>query len=212
MRRLLVIVLTIILQTAIGQAQYLGFKVGPSLTDYSSTELKTTNRLGIYGGLTYYTILKSKVILGSDIIYNQRGFKSDVQFYDNLGTPLGHSVVKVYQNYLSIPLKAGIKFGGKSLWFSNAGVSPSYLLKAKTKLPDVLGGTIDETKSPNRFDFSLLVEAGGEISVSDKLHLVTSLTFQKSLTTISNSDYFASNDMKHYGLTLAIGLNYDLQK
>lgn len=77
---------------------------------------------------------------------------------------------------------------------------------------DYPGATIDVTEKVNKFDFAGLIEIGVNYKTTGKFWLFSSLTYQYSFTTITNSDYFADSTVRHNGLTISFGLKYKLSK
>ena len=98
------------------------------------------------------------------------------------------------------------------------GAIPSFLLDAKTINPVIDSSgktagteTFDVTNRVKKFDIAVLMEAGGGYKFN-KYWLFTSVTYQQSITTISNADHFSDVGMRHRGLTLSLGLKYRLTK
>ena len=46
----------------------------------------------------------------------------------------------------------------------------------------------------------------------ERYWLFTSISYHQSFTTISNADYFANSNIRHYGMTFNLGLKYALTK
>jgi hypothetical protein len=112
----------------------------------------------------------------------------------------------------------GYEMGGKLKIIPRIGIIPSVLIQAKMITPkfdshgNVTGHeTIDAGDFVSKFDFGGLIELGFERSLSDKLLLCPSLTYKHSITTFSNADYFDGGKMRHYGLSIAVGLKYQLK-
>lgn len=63
-----------------------------------------------------------------------------------------------------------------------------------------------------KFDFAGFAEIGGGYKFKNRFWVFTSFAYQYSLTTITNSKYFANSKIKHNGITLKIGLKYALTK
>lgn len=222
MRKILLIILTISSLKVAGQNHILGIKGGVSQTNVSAENFLTDNkfRAGISSGMTYEYILKKYFTLGADIIYNQRGFINYIIFTDQSGNPTGRKEPTYFNyDYISIPVKAGFNIGNKIYGFANIGVCPSVLIDAKIKLStfdsdaNVIGTEIiNVTDKVSKFDFSGIAELGGGYKFKDRFWLYTSIGYQHSFTTITNSDYFANSKIKHYGMTLTVGLKYVLTK
>lgn len=219
MKNLLLIIIALTSISVKGQS-LIGIKGGLNLTDISSDIFtENSSRTGFSGGLTYEHFLTNKISIGADFVYNQRGYNSKIFYRDPMNNPLGTGTIESNYDYLSLPIKAGVIFGGKIYGFGNIGLVPSIIVNAKTKIPgfkyngyEYNGETIDFTDSVNKFDLAGLLEIGINYKLKDKYWLFCSLAYQYSFTTITNADYFAGDKMKHYGLTMSLGVKYKLTK
>ena len=222
MNKILLTILTIASLNVSGQNHLLGVKGGVSWTNITATNFISDNhyRTGLAIGLTYDYIFKKHFSTGADIIYNQFGFTNDLIFTDDLGNPTGgKATIKFNYDYISIPLKVGFNYGKTVYGFANIGLTPSILVDAKTITPTIdfnwtiiPGETYNVTSKVNKFDIGGLVEIGGGYKFKDRYWLFTSFSYQHSFTTITNSDYFANSKIRHYGMTLNLGLKCALTK
>ncbi len=222
MKNILLIILTISTLKVAGQNHLIGVKGGANSTNITSSIFlsQSESRTGLTAGLTYEFLFKKHFSIGVDLIYNQRGFTDDLVFTDNLGNPTGEKYkTKFNYDYISLPIKTGFNIGTKLFGFTNIGVIPSLLVDAKTIAPafDTDGKftkneTFDVTNRVSKFDFAGLVEIGGGYKLNGGYWLFTSFSYQYSLTTITNSNYFANNKIRHNGMNLTIGLKCTLTK
>ncbi len=218
----------------LGQNNQIGIKGGLNMTNVTTKNFLNDNidRTGYSCGLTYEHLFKkgtlsakghpgnSSQAFGLDIIYTQRGFENDIIFTDNYGNPTGIKRRSFYNyDYISIPIKVGFNIGNKLYFFTNIGACPSILIKATTETPsvDAMGNvtgtaTFDVTANVSKFDFAAFAEMGIGFKFKDRLWLFSSFTYQRSFTTISNTNYFAGSKILHYGKTISIGLKYSLKK
>lgn len=220
MRKLLLILLTGISINAVGQIHLIGIQGGVNLTNLTGNNIfgDSKYRTGIIGGLNYEFLFQSKYTFGADILYSQQGFKDNVTFSDEYGNIFGtDSESKFYYNYLTLPIKFGYTTGSKLKGFVKVGACPSVLLKAETTVPTVdssgnLTGyqDVDVKDKVSKFDLGGLIELGAGYVLINNMELFSSLTYRKSLTTFSNSEYFSDNKLRHYGFSLAIGLKFRL--
>lgn len=144
---------------------------------------------------------------------------NDIVFTDFLGNPTGEKyTTKFNYDYVSLPIKTGLNFGNKFFGFANIGVIPSLLVNAKTITLTINADgrvtgneTVDVTSRVTKFDLAGLAEIGGGYKIKSRYWLFTSFAYQYSLTTITNSEYFADSK-RHNGMTLIIGLKCALTK
>jgi hypothetical protein len=222
MKNIFLFILTISTLKVVGQNHLFGVKGGANSTNITSSNFvsQTNSRTGLAAGLTYDFLFKKHFSIGVDIIYSQRGFTNDIVFTDNGGSPTGEKYTTIFNyNYVSLPIKAGFNIGTKLYGFTNIGIISSFLVDAKTttSIFDIDGQltgneTFDVTNRVTKLDYAGLVEIGGGYKFKGRYWLFTSLTYQHSFTSITNSDYYANSKIKHYGMTLNLGLKYALTK
>jgi len=215
MKTILIIILALTTLKGAAQNHLIGVKSGANRTNViSDFSDQTDHRLGVSGGITYEYFLNKRFSIGADLIYNQRGFTSD------LVIPTGEkSTLKYNYNYLSVPVKAGYNNGTNKIFdFVKVGLIPSLLVDAKTINPtfDTNGRitgmqTFDVTNIVSKYDLAGLVEIGGDYKIVDRLWIITSFMYQHSLTTITNSQYFANSKIRHNEISLNIGLQWELK-
>ena len=217
---ILAITLTLATLTVAGQNHSVGIKGGASWSNVSSKNFPRQNdsRQGITGGFTYEYIFPKRVTVGADLIYSQRGFTNEIMHTDDLGNQTsGKATLEFTYDYLSLPIKIGYTTDGNLYSFGNIGLVPSLLIDAKTRRPTFDNGgrvtgteTIDITDRVTDTDFAGLVEIGAGYKISDSFDLFSTFSYQRSLTTITNSEYFTNTTIRHSGTTLYIGVKCSL--
>jgi hypothetical protein len=225
MRNLFLLFLSIITLTASGQFHLLGFKGGASWTNVKASNFinNRNDRTGLAIGLTYDFNFKRHFTLGADIVYNQRGFTNEMIFSNNQGNPTGrketNEPIRFNYDYVSMPLKVGFNYGNTVYVFTTIGLTPSIIVEAKTITPTIdfnrtiiFGETSNVTGRVNKFDIGGLIEIGGGYKFKSRYWVFTSFSYQHGFTTITNSNYFKNSKIRHYGMTLNLGLKYALTK
>ncbi|MBX3164766.1 MAG: PorT family protein [Bacteroidetes bacterium] len=241
MRKTFLVVLVIGSLNVFGQNHFIGLKGGISMTNITENFFlyPPDYRKGISTGLTYEYLFKKNFLVGTDLIYNQRGFTNDLVLTNNTGNPTGERYISIYNyDYLSLPIKTGFNIGNKFYGFMNIGVILSLLVHAKTIVPTInipasvttetnSAGTVtvisapvyiegyssDVTDRVNKFDFAGIAEIGGGYKFKSRYCLFASFAYQHSLTSITNDNYFTSRlKIRHNGMALHIGLKYALQE
>jgi hypothetical protein len=217
MRKLIVALILISTIPVFGQNHIIGLKGGVSLTNIHSSNFlsKVDNLTGFNGGLSYEYRFENHFNLGIDFLYFQKGFTNDIIFTDDYGIPTGEKATSYFKyDYLSLPVKGGFFIGDKISGFLNIGLVPSILINAKTTAPGIIGSDYEETNEVTdivkKLDFGGLIEIGGSYKFGDKFLIFTSFAYQQSFMSITNTDYFSSSSIKHYGMTMSIGLKYIL--
>jgi len=207
MKTLLIIILTLTTIAASAQNNLIGITGGANWTNVTSSNFlnNTDYRHGVSAGINYEYFIKERFSIGSDVIYIQRGFTDDVIMPNG-----GEATTKYDYNYLAVPVKTGFYNGRNKIFdFVKVGLIPSLLIDAKTSTPTF--ATEEITNRVSKFDLAGLIEIGGGFKIVDKLWLTTSFIYQHSLTTITNSEYFANSKIRHNGMSLNIGLKWALK-
>ena len=220
MKKAIIIILTLISLNVVGQNHLIGIKGSTNWTNVSSNDIfsGTNYRTGLSGGLTYEYLFRTHLSLGVDLIYNQRGFTDNVTIMDNQGIPIGDKAKYKY-DYISIPFKTGYNIGNSFYSFVNVGLIPSLLVNAKLASyriqsdgKTVISEVQDMTNEVTKFDLAGLFEIGGGYKFKTGYWLFSSIGYQQSFTTITNSEYFANNKIRHNGIIFTVGLKYALRK
>lgn len=220
MKNKILILLIISTLNVVGQNHFIGVNCGINQTNITSNNFinKSDNRTGLLAGITYEYLFKEHFSIGADLNYNQRGFTNEVVFADNLGNLTGEKFTYIFNyDYFSIPIKIGFNIGNKFYGFTNVGVIPSILVGAKTTSPildkngKVSGIEIfDVTSIVSKVDFAGLIEIGGGYKFDNRFCLISTFSYQPSFTTIANEEYFANSNIRFKGMTLSLGLKYQL--
>lgn len=222
MKRTIIIILTLTTLNVVGQNHFIGIKGSTNWTNISSSNIfnETDYRSGLSGGLTYEYLFKTHLSLGADFIYNQRGFSDNIILIDMFGNSTGEKAKYKYNyDYLSIPIKTGYNIGNTLYSFANIGLIPSLLVNAKTISDEINtdGKVVDSyisdlTDKVTKFDLAGLLEIGGGYKFKNGYWLYSSIGYQQSFTTITNSEYFANSKIRHNGIIITVGIKYALTK
>ena len=213
--RLSISILTILINFWVSsQTQHVGVNGGIHWAN-----IKSDNFIGSKGGKTgsvfgvsYQTEFSNKLILGSELLYIQKGFKGFMSFLDSSGNPENVNSEFNY-DYLSLPVKAGFSVGDKFAGYLILGISPCFLLKAQTITSAHYNssGEIYEVRDlMKKMDFSALFEIGTTYSFTKKISAFTSISYQRSFISITSENYFFQSKIRHVGASLKFGLWYKI--
>ena len=198
------------------QESLIGIKGGVGLNnmylkDWPFDDKKSSVRF--YGGVTYDYSLTEKFVIGTGLLYSQKGFKEDFLIASEEGDLLGEEEVRLNYNYISLPVKAGFSFGDRFFCVLSVGAVPSCLIKGVHKVTETIyvgSQSYDVSDRASRFDLAGMVELSGNIPLSEQFVFSTSLGFQHSVTNLANDDFFEGTKMKHYSFNLSVGIKYVL--
>jgi hypothetical protein len=221
MKYTLLTLLTIATLNVCGQ-NLVGISGGSGWTNISGSNVvnERTFRKGLNTGLTYDHFFTPNFSVGTGIIYNQRGYRTNIIFTDEIGNETGESATLTYNyDYITLPLKLTVQFGNSIYGFGSIGLSPSILVKAQYIEPRIEHNgnvipakTYDIQNSLNQFDIGAFVEIGGGYKFKGRYWLYTSFAYQHSISPFVNPEYNPASKLRHYGMTLNIGLKYNLTK
>jgi hypothetical protein len=192
-----------------GQSHFLGISGGTSWTKITSNfDVSDFNfRNSISGGIVYEYQFKNNFQIGADLLYAQRGFKNKIQFTDEFGNPyIPITTIEQHYNYVSLPIKCGLRIGKRFSGFFNIGVVPSLLLKAEVTT-SAIGNTPaqnnDISELVKKTDLAGLTEIGANFAINKEVLVFASFVYQNSLTTYYNNSINSKN--RQWGMTLSIG-------
>lgn len=201
------------------QTHLLGINLGTNSSSISSNAVfgSPTLRLGFLGGLTYEYILKNKLSFGTDILFNQRGFRQSTIFTDRFGQPLGTSNSEYRFDYLSIPVKIWYYYGNRIFGFGNIGIVSSFLLSAEYIYPTLnISGEIVEqppvesTSSYSSFNLGGRVEIGGGYKINERFWLTASAAYLHSLTPTKVTGFLNDLQLNQFDFNFNLGMKYTL--
>jgi Outer membrane protein beta-barrel domain len=212
---LLIIFYTVSSLNVFGQKHLIGFTGGINWANRSPNS-NSSNRIGISSGLTYQYMLNQRLSIEANLLYSQKGFQDEVQFVNANQVLIGVDEVLTKTDYLSLPIKTGYYLGKSFYGFLNIGVIPSILLKANLDFPSYYEKEINNDNADSfniynetsKFDLAGLAEIGAGIKISNKYHVFTSFTYQKSFTKFLDEESYTLYNMNHVGKVLSIGFKY----
>jgi len=220
MKKIILIIAILYSNRIYCQNHNVGIKIGSSITNVTKQRFvsSTDNRFGLNFCFTYEHLSKKYFSIGTEIVYNQKGFRTDNNFTDDKGNPIGKkSTTKFNYDYITVPIKVGLNYGNKLYGFTNIAIAASKLIDAKTIVPvinsdlEVIGTqTSNLTKYVRKFDIGGNVEFGIGLKFRNKFRVFTSFAYQHSFIPFSNSKYFSNSNLLHNGKVFSIGLNYKL--
>lgn len=163
----------------------------------------------IFGGSVELGI-NDYLYIQPEVNYVEKGF----EFVSTVGNTV--YTQKYNYNYLSIPVLAKAKFDtGKFKPLLVAGPEISFLVNANyseaTQNP-ITQRTLDIYSSTKSLELGLVIGAGGEYSIDDKLTATGSIRYDHGLTNINNSVPGTSyrSEVRTNGVQLLVGMNYKL--
>ena len=220
MKLLSTVILVLLTLPVAAQCHWVGAVGGVGRTNVTSRNFtgQTNHQYQGTGGIAYEYFLSEHFSIGVDLLYAPRGF---VDSLDG-DTPARENVAFQYgYDYLSAPLKVGFNdfkeaaFGFKMVSFAKVGLVPAWLMRAETTLPPLaISGsplparTVDVTDRVSPFDLAGFAELGVGGNVAGALWWTISVTYQHSLTSVTNDEYFADTDIWHRSIGLMVGLKH----
>lgn len=216
----LLITVIILIKQSYSQSQSVGIINGINISNISANKVFTDveNRKSYLLGLNYNYYFKGKPLIESNIIYSKQGFNDEFTLTDITGIPTGeyHSIEFTY-DYVSLPIKAGIRFGKQIKIVPKVGIQPSLLIKARTTntrsynwTSYSIVETIDVKDNVSKVDIAGLLELGFEYQLKQQINLTMSIAGKYSFTKSSNSNYFEDFEMRHKVMLISFGVNYIL--
>lgn len=207
--------------TATGQSHFIGAKGGYSWTNIATDAFAIhKTQPGFSFGLTYDFVTGKKFSFSSELLYEKRGYTSEFIITNDQGNPTGQMYsFSTHYNYFTVPVKFGYSVGNRFFGFAGIGVCPAVRLSATMTVPvftingpylSYEGDSTMSLSNPSKFDFGALTEIGCGYTITNSFTITTSFRYQYSFTSLTNENYFKDYYIKNYGMTLSVGMRYNL--
>lgn len=217
---LLLITVIVLFKHSFAQSQSIAIINGINISNICANKVFTDveNRKSYLFGLSYDYSIKDKYLLESNIVYSKQGFNDKFTLTNIAGIPTGeYHVIDFTYDYLSLPLKVGVRFGKKIKIVPKIGIQPSLLIKARTTITRSYSWTsyttyetVDVKDNVSKVDVAGLLELGFEYQLKQPVNLFMSIAGKYSITKFSNSNYYEDFEMRHKVLLISFGINYNL--
>ncbi len=206
MKKVLIALFVISSQWAIAQNHYFGTKAGINFStvhigSIQFTPITSVDYLGSYtGGITYDYIFASNLIIGTEILYRQSGYTTEVSN--------NHILLKYIDENISIPLKVGYQIGEKFTAFGNLGIVSSFLISSKFYSYNnddemTLRGGRDNTDDKTLYSLGGMAELGGGYNFKNDFLIYLSFGFQHDI--IPTHDPIVLDKNYYYGFAASLG-------
>ena len=185
--RMLFLLFLFSVTTAQAQTTLVGITAGPTYCSADGNTRVSNGRDGYTAGITFQHFFLRRFSLGVDLMYSQRGYTREIPFVSMGGWVRSSTSGVSNFNYLSLPLKIGVKFGKKAYFFANIGLLPAVLLRAESPVLefDARGNFLESrienvTSQTSRFDMGGLWEMGVGAKLSKEIRLSAAFSYQSS--------------------------------
>lgn len=209
MKKLLFIIVVIISINSFGQKHFVGFQSGVNFSYLESDlngDLKPLSSFST--GLLYEYQFKKGLLLGSGLLYERKGYKTDVMYFPE-GLPFMNADLTSTNDFIAIPVKAGYSFGKKWNGFAHLGILTSYLLKSKSRYSYSNSEVeYDVTNNLSRFEVGGILEIGTGYMLTDRLNLFLNTSYVYAFNDISKDSHIEN---KLHRFNLSLGVKYSLK-
>jgi len=201
-----------------------------SISPPKSCEIEIYPEKGLTAGIVYEHEKKNSFLFSTGILYNQRGYNYDIKwfanngsyiiFYDSNGKLIGNKYLCQYHySYLSIPVKAGFRFGKRLRTGIQAGLLPSIIAEARRSSFDGYWSDITGTgqiapegwnrTSCRTLNLAAIASIDADSKLKEKVWLTMGFSYQHDITRM-NWSY--EKPIRLYGVTLNLGMKFLLEK
>jgi opacity protein-like surface antigen len=188
----------------------IGIEAGPAISSVRGNDVlknKHKSRLGAAAGISLQYKLSDKFSLKSALLYEIKGSKAEVTYFDNNGNTTGIANNIFDYQYLSVPLLCRATFGKSIKYFVNAGPYVSVLLISQQSGPEQDFNTIANYKN---YDAGLAAGAGIVYPLKGNLTVSAELRNQVGLVNVSSIPIQNNGSIKHNSAQLLFGIQYAL--
>jgi opacity protein-like surface antigen len=172
-------------------------------------------KIGYTVGLNLAYKLNTKLVVEAGVLFSDKGEKTRKISYTESasGQSERYTIYKYHYNYLDIPIKVNYYFPiGKFKLYATAGVSTNIFLNEKIttvqghSFSDAEKNTVNTYSKFSRINLSMLIGAGLNYNVSEKMFLKAEPIYTRSITSIVN----APVKSYLYSVGLNLGVYYKL--
>ncbi len=221
MKNRILIILMVLSVSIFGQNHLIGVKGGGNRTNVKGSDpfsLEIEARTGLNVGLVYENQIKRNLSLGLELLYTQKGYKSDILFTNAAGKLTDEKgIISFNYDYLVLPIKCGSRIEkGKFSGFVDVGIVPGTLISAKVLIPK--SSNSDETIEVSLIDQSTkfylggLFAAGVGYRLANKYLIFSSFSYHFGLNSASLKKNLWGTDLKHIGCSFSVGIKYIIKK
>jgi len=216
-KTVLISILVIITTLTYSQKQLVGINGGIVFSNISTDMDWANNRIfktDWSSNINYERFVSKNISIEVGVNYTKKGYIDYFVWTDEYGNELGKDKYTNSYEYLSIPIEAKYTIGNKLKGMIIIGISPAYLIKATTIIPDyieIYDHKKDITKYPNRFDLNTFTGIGISYRILKRFEININGTFNHSLISMTNKDFFKNYKIYNYFYSVNIGLKYYLK-
>jgi hypothetical protein len=192
------------------QKHFIGVRSGLSLMNasYEAFIDESAYKAGGSLGLFYEFLIENRLSCELGLSYNQRGFNGGVEEF-GITSNLDYRF-----NYLSLPFQVRYSTEKSFYGFSSLGIMPSILTYSIKKSTNSKNDSVysenylETTNVASRFDLAVTLETGGGFKFDKGATVYASVSFLRSLTSVSNEFYLTGRNIKHYGFLMNFGIRF----
>jgi hypothetical protein len=180
----------------------------------------TMPKPGVYAGIYHHLQSENRMNFTYGLAYIEKGFRYRFDFVpleQEANTASGEALHAFRYNYAALPLKLGFQLDGDLKINPYIGFTTAYLVRAQQAytLTDDSGST-DYSQNmyaqASKWDLSCQLGVTADLKPEGKLIPYAGLTLSGSLLPVSNEAYFAGENLRHYGVSILVGIKLNKQK
>ncbi len=220
MNKTLIFVLILTYTKICGQNHFLGLQGSTSWTKIPVTDANSNKSYGtgFALGINYEYALRKKISINADVVFNQGKFNENFVYIESNRPPNAkYSITEINYNSITVPLAIGFNNGKKVYYFTNIGVAPALLFRAKYLttifgIDDTIFGREEDSENNPKFNISIYSELGGGYKINDNFCLFTSISNQHSIIKGSSSELWGKGKIWNNFMKINVGLKFALKK
>ena len=203
------------------QSLTVGVKGGPTVSGilYSKFSPPAGHKFGFHAGVGLLKSISAHVDLGTEFMYEQRGYSQQYIYTNPQGEVMGNLNVTYLFDYIALPFYVRFHTSKNIQLFLDLGLYPSYMVSARAISPRIdengdLGPRKKYKMDPfpselKRFDFGALIGGGVEFKIRANTILNLNLRYNNGLISAFDKLIYNQN-MFLNSLNFSIGLNYKI--
>lgn len=197
----------------------IGIKGGATVSGilYSNFSPVPEHRKGILAGVSLLDSISEHIDLGTELIFEQKGYIDHFTFTDPLGKPIGSIKSTFMFDYLVLPCYFRFHTSKGIQLFIDLGLYPSYSISTKVESPIDSNGNIGpKVKSKidpdylRHFDIGGIIGGGAEFKMNDNTTINLNLRYNNGFISIFEKQLFGQYMLMN-SLNFSLGINYKIR-
>ena len=173
----------------------------------------TMPKPGLHVGICYHLQSEKRLNFSYGLAYTDKGFRYRFDYVplgEETDNESGEAIYAFRYNYAALPLKLGFQLDGERKINPYIGFTPARLIRSQMayKLTDDSGSSNLQSmyRQASKWDLSCQLGVTADLKSGSSMIPYVSFIISGSILPVSNEAYFSGEKLRHYGISLMVGL------